>query len=235
MRAAYLSIDRYDLQYTAKEAAREMHAPTERGWSILKRMARYLILCPRLIITYERQHNPCRLDVFTDSDHAGCKRTRKSTSSINVLHGRHCIKTVSATQSTISLSSPESEYYALTKGCSLGLGTQSVFRDMDVDLQVHVHCDASSGISLAHRRGLGRARHISTRFLWVQQKVHDKSIEVHKVSGKTNPADAGTKCVPEQAMLDALGRLSMRHAVDMKEVKCLERSGRDQAASRESG
>ena len=31
MRAAYLIIDRYDLHYTAKESAREIHAPTERG------------------------------------------------------------------------------------------------------------------------------------------------------------------------------------------------------------
>ena len=64
-----------------------------------------------------------------------------------------------------ALSSPESEFYALTKGCSLAIGTQNMFRDMQVDHQFKVHCDASSGISLAHRRGFGRARHISTRYL----------------------------------------------------------------------
>ena len=225
MRAAYLSIDRYDLQYCAKEAAREMHCPSERGWGIMKRMARYLLGSPRLITTYTRQHMPHRLDIYTDSDHAGCLRTRKSTSSINVLHGTHCIKTVAATQSTIALSSPESEFYALTKGCSLAIGTQSMFRDMQVDHQLKVHCDASSGISLAHRRGLGRARHISTRYLWVQQKVLEKVLEITKVPGKSNPADVGTKCVSEREMSAALEKMGMKIALRMESssaLRCLE-------------
>ena len=79
MRAVYLSIDSYDLQYTAKEAARETHAPTERGWAVMKRMARYLLGCPRLIIAFVSQHLPDRIQIFTDGDHAGCRKTREST------------------------------------------------------------------------------------------------------------------------------------------------------------
>ena len=79
MRAVYLSIDSYDLQYTAEDAARETHAPSERGWAIMKRMSRYLLGCPRLIVAFVSQHLPDRIHIFTDGDHAGCRKTREIT------------------------------------------------------------------------------------------------------------------------------------------------------------
>ena len=43
MTAAYLSMDRYDIQHTAKELATEMKTPTNEGMVRLKRLARYLM------------------------------------------------------------------------------------------------------------------------------------------------------------------------------------------------
>ena len=48
-RAKYLSADRPDIQFTANEACRCMAKPTKNGWTALKRLARYLIGCPRLV------------------------------------------------------------------------------------------------------------------------------------------------------------------------------------------
>ena len=122
-----------DLQCNAKRATRDTHASSERERAIMKRMARYLRECPRLITTFVRQHQPCRIRFCTDNDFAGCRKTRKSKSSINILHDMQYIKTVSSTQPTIALSSPDSEYYALTKGCSLAMGIQSMFRDTQIE------------------------------------------------------------------------------------------------------
>ena len=218
MRACYMAIDRTDVQYAVKECAREMHCPTERGWTRLKRLARYLVRVPRVIIQFQRQHSPSKITLYCDSDHAGCKLTRKSTSGLCAMLGGHCVKTSATTQSTIGLSSPESEYYALVKACSNGLGIQSLMRDMGRELEVHVHCDASSGISLANRRGLGRARHVSARFLWVQQRVARKEVFVHKVNRKLNPSDIGTRCNSEMEIDNALSLLNMHPALGMSEV-----------------
>ena len=92
-----------------------------------------------------------------------------------------------------------------------------MFMDIGIPVQVEVHCDASSGIILASRRGLGRARHISTRFLWVQHKVQERAVSIHKVPGKQNPADVGTKCVTEAEMLAATQKLGMCHALAMQD------------------
>ena len=216
MRACYMATERGDVQYCVKECAREMHCPTERGWMRCKRMARYLAGQPRMILTYKQQHMPKNLRVFTDSDHAGCKLTRKSTSGLCIQFGQHVVKTGSTTQSTLGLSSPESEYYALIKGASAGIGIQSVLADMGVQVAVDVYCDASSSISLAQRRGLGRARHVATRHLWIQDKVQKKEVQVHKIPRKLNPADLGTRCNTEAEIESAHQLMNIRPGMSMR-------------------
>ena len=82
MRAAYLSQDRPDLSYSTKELARDMQKPTEQSMTNLKRLGRYLKKRPRLVQLFVEQAstaNVVRLEVYGDSDHAGCLKTRKST------------------------------------------------------------------------------------------------------------------------------------------------------------
>ena len=58
------------------------------------------------------------MDTFTvkvDSDHAGCLRTRRSTTGIAAYHGKHVTKAASTTQTVIALSSGESEFRAVVR------------------------------------------------------------------------------------------------------------------------
>ena len=53
--------------------------------------------------------------VFTDSDHAGCLRTRRNISSSKLFYASHVLRFTSTTQAVISLISGESEFHALVK------------------------------------------------------------------------------------------------------------------------
>ena len=80
-RANYLSLDRADVQYATKKICRDMAAPKASTMSKMKRLARYLLGAPRQVIMFQ----PCfeegpEMLVYSDSDWAGCLRTRKSTS-----------------------------------------------------------------------------------------------------------------------------------------------------------
>ena len=66
---------------------------------------------------------------MVDSDHAGCLRTRRSTSGMARMLGSDCIKASSNLQSPIALSSGESEFYALVKGVSFVLQFQALLKD----------------------------------------------------------------------------------------------------------
>ena len=109
--------------------------------------------------------------------------------------GNHMIKSWSVTQSVISLSSGEAEYYSLVKGASMGLGVQGICSDLGVRLKLKVKTDASAAKGIAHRRGTGKVKHIELNQLWLQNKVACGEIDINKVGTKENLADALTKYV----------------------------------------
>ena len=78
--------------------------PSEADWLVLKRLARYLIGRTRVILTYMYQDGHGIVDPWTDTDYAGCRVTRKSTSGGVVMLGKHMVKSWSSTQGNIALS-----------------------------------------------------------------------------------------------------------------------------------
>ena len=170
MRLAYLALDRPELQFPSKELARGMQQPTQFDMEQLKRAVRFLIGAPRLVQRFKLQQLPRRVVVFSDSDHAGCLKTRKSTSCTIVSFGAHMVKSTSSTQGVVALSSGESEFYAAVKSARIGLGMTNMLKDMGVEITepLDERLDATAGIGLASRRGAGRIRHIHAPALWLQ-------------------------------------------------------------------
>ncbi len=191
-RANYLAADRVDLQFAAKEVCRWMSSPTEQSWAALKRLCRYLSGLPRMVYTFNFQEAK-GIEVYTDTDWAGCPRTRKSTSGGLVMLGQHLIKSWSSTQASISLSSGEAEFNGVVRGAGIGLGYQSLVKDLGQHLPVRVWTDSSAAIGVCSRQGLGKLRHLDTHTLWVQQAIRAQKIVLCKVDGETNPADLLTK------------------------------------------
>ena len=76
MRLAYLAQDRLDLQYAAKELARSMQEPTAWDQEQLERACRYLLDSGRFVQRFVWQEMPTEVVIFSDSDHAGCLKTR---------------------------------------------------------------------------------------------------------------------------------------------------------------
>ena len=91
---------------------------------------RYLRAKPTATYLYEWQEGPEKLDGFTDSDWAGCRLTRRSTSGGAILHGAHLIHHYSKTQAGVALSSGEAELNAALKiGCDI-VGIAQCFKEL---------------------------------------------------------------------------------------------------------
>jgi len=190
-----------------------MSSPTEQSRKALKRLGRYLCGRSRLVYTYRRQ-NVSGIDVYVDTDWAGCVKTRKSTSGGAVMLGKHTIKHWSSTQPSVSLSSGEAEFYGLVRGSGQGLGYQALLRDLGLDMPLRLWTDSSAAIGICSRQGLGKLRHIDTHTLWVQQAVRSKRLEIKKVLGEENPADLLTKHSLSKERLDKLVELFDCHFKD---------------------
>ena len=192
-RLNYYALDRLDLLFPVKELMRKLSRPDEDDLVRLKRVARYLISAPRMVVEFPWAPLAQVLTVYTDADHAGCIRSRKSTSGGVILWGKAMLKVWSRTQTLIALSSGESELAAVTKASAEALGIQSVLKDFGHDVCLEVHSDATAAIGIVKRQGLGRVRHLATADLWLQQRVKAGDLRMFKVPGRDNPSDLMTK------------------------------------------
>ena len=202
-RGNYLAADRIDAQFACKEICRSMAHPTAHAWKSLKRLCRYLSSAPRLVYRF-RQQTVSSIDIYTDTDWAGCPRTRKSTSGGVVMFGKHTMKHWSSTQTSTALSSAEAEFAGVIRGSGQGLGYQSLLRDLGIEAPLRVWTDSSAAIGICSRQGLGKLRHLDTHTLWIQQAVRSRRVDLRKVPGEENPADLLTKHSHSRIKLEQL-------------------------------
>ena len=193
MRGQYLSADRLDVLYATKELSRKMSSPTELDDQHVKRYARFLKGKPRVVTKYPWQQHQGYLKMYSDTDDAGRVSDRKSTSCGVLMHGCHLISSYASTQRAVSLSSGESEFYGAVRAASHLLGAKAMGLDLGEDFKLKLLIDATACKGMVNRKGFGKAKHIARCFLWIQQRIRDKEIEVDKVSTLENIADIGTK------------------------------------------
>ena len=190
---SYLGQDRAEFQEAAKCFSSRMQSPTQADLVELKRVVRYLLKFPRAVLTQEL---PKELNGWVDADFAGDLVSRRS-SGLVFLFGRHSLKTSSSVQEPIGHSSGESEFYACVRGGAALLGMRSLMLDWKVcpKLTLKIRTDSSAAKGFSATRGLGRQRHVSTGFLWLQDKVSKGDLKMVKVGTAEQLADFLTKPV----------------------------------------
>jgi len=192
-RAMYLALDRPDLAFAAKELCRRMRAPGRADLEALRRLGRYLVDSPRLVYLFRWGRPLPRLTVYGDTDFAGCRATRRSTSGGCAMWGSHLVKHWSSTQKAITLSSGEAELGGVVKAASEGLGLQSLAADLGLSVSLAICTDSSAAVGICRRAGIGKVRHLAVGQLWVQELIRSAAVELFKVRGEVNPADLLTK------------------------------------------
>ena len=140
------------------------------------------------------------MQMFGDSELAGCLRGRRSTSGGVASIARVAVKSWSSTQATVDLSSGEAELYAAVKlGCEL-MGIKSLAIDFGITVDLHMYIDAKATIGMLSRRGAGGMKHVETNNFWLQNVVASKIVNLYKVPTDDNLADILTKYLSAEKM-----------------------------------
>ena len=105
----------------------------------------------------------------------------------------------------MTLSSAESELYAIVKASAEVLGLRSTFLDLGLSFASLIYSDATAALGIIQRQGLGRTRHIDCGYLFVQRLNAEKIIRYAKVLGDDNPADMGTKGLKAELIKKHIG------------------------------
>ena len=89
---------------------------------------------------------------------------------------------------------------------------------MGVVVTVAINTDASAAKGIATRKGLGKARRIEVNQLWLQDKVGKGEVQIRKVDGGKNIADALTKHVEAEKVSRHSISVCMRISSDRHEL-----------------
>ena len=213
----YVGQDRPDLQFAVRGLASRMSEPTYGSWKHLIHLVQYMSKTEGYHLVYRKTprglsnlHESIRngsydftgveskeyhlLEVFSDSDWAGKKDTRRSTSSGNVFLDGQVIYSFSRSQKTVSLSSGEAEYYAAASAASDSILLKEAIQFLTGKrCVVHLHLDSSAARGIITRQGVGRVKHLQIRTLFLQDLHKQGTVSVHPVGTKDNTADIGTK------------------------------------------
>ena len=207
-RLNYYGLDRPDVQFAAKEICKDMSRPTPAGLRKLKRVARYLVGAARMVWMMPMDDEEAEfIDVYADSDWAGDRSSRKSTSGGMLTVGGVAVTTWSRTQRIIATSVGEAEYYAMVTAAAEALGLQAIAEDLGWSLRIRLRTDSSTAKAIGSSRGLGSLCHLETKMLWLQQAAQQKRLKLDKIPGKVNPADALTKPLPWNELEYAFARV----------------------------
>ena len=133
---------------------------------------------------------------FSDSDFAGDTDERKSISGY-VIYVQGCpISWRSKGQKSVSLSSTEAEYMAVSEVATEILFIKSMmeFLGVNVTLPIQVNVDNVGAIYLSKSATTSnRTRHIDTRYHFVRDYIEDGVLKVLFVRSEDNHADIMTK------------------------------------------
>ena len=148
---------------------------------------------------------------YTNSDYAGCKLDRKSTSGGCQFLGPSLISWSSQKQPCVALSTTEAEYVAMGGCVAQLLWMMHTLEDYELHYsKVKVLCDNVSTINLTKNPvHHSRTKHIEVKHHFIRDHVARGDIELLYVESKSNLADIFTKPLPEAEFISIRRELGL--------------------------
>lgn len=203
---------RPDLSFAISLLSRFMSNPGMEHWNALKWTLKYL----NSIVDVGLHYSKCDVDKFSlygfvDSDFAGNRDNRRSTTAYYYMLGNCCVSWKSQMQSIVSLSSTEAEYVALCDALKEAIWLQGLLFEINlVDNCATVYCDSQSAIHLSKNPIFhDRTKHIEVKYHFVREKVMNHVVNLQKVKTEENAADFGTKVVTVSKFRHCLNLLNI--------------------------
>ncbi len=163
---------RPDIAFAVSKLAQFTNNPTSQHWIGIKRIMRYLKGTKDVGITFNGL-NDVDLVEHTDSDWAGDKETRRSTSDLLYIMNDGAITWKSKKQTCVALSSCEAEYIAFALAGQEAVWLQRLVKELEYPLTtMTLRADNQEIIATAKNLGQSaRMKHIDLRYHYIREFV----------------------------------------------------------------
>lgn len=167
-------------------------------WKEIKRVLRYIQGTIDMSLVYQKNNNCEYLIVgYSDSDWAGDCTDRKSTTGYVFKVFNCTVSWACRKQSSVSLSSTEAEYIALSQSVSEACWLRYLFYDLNICenyVTVLVFADNQSAIKVCKNPEFHkRLKHVDIRYHFVRNKIKDNVVMLKYISTHDQQADLFTK------------------------------------------
>ncbi|KAA8899039.1 hypothetical protein TRICI_006407 [Trichomonascus ciferrii] len=184
-----------DIAFEVSHLSRYLSCPRECHWTAAKHVLRYLKGSKSWAIQYSKQP-AFTITGYSDADWASDKNTRKSTTGYVFMLAGGPISWRSSRQPSVTLSSAETEFVALSEAVKEALWLKLVARELGLKLAENfaIYEDNTACINISKNPVLHhRTKHIDTRYKFVRENVQANVVEVRQVESENNIADMFTK------------------------------------------
>lgn len=191
----YLAVlSRPDIAYSISYLSQFNNCYNESHFNQAKRVLKYLQKTKHYCLKYSKDNN-VELEGFVDADWASDILDRKSYTGFCFTMAGSVISWQSRKQKTVSLSSTEAEYVALSEAAREATYLRNLMYEITGKLSiVKLHCDNQSALKLSsNHQSLNRTKHIDVRYHYIKDAIKDNVIHVKYVSTLDMPADLLTK------------------------------------------
>lgn len=207
----YLNTTRPDIAFATQQLSQFMQAPTNVHFNAACRVLRYLKNNPGQGIFFSRT-SEMQLIGYSDADWAGCMDSRKSISGYCFFIGKSLVSWRAKKQATVSRSSSEAEYRALSSAACELQWLLYLFADLRVQLTrtPTLYCDNQSAVHIASNPVFHeRTKHLEIDCHLVREKVLKGTLKLLPVSTSDQVADFLTKALAPPKFHDFVSKLSM--------------------------
>nr|GEZ82754.1 uncharacterized mitochondrial protein AtMg00810-like [Tanacetum cinerariifolium] len=171
---------RPDIMHATCYCVRYQAKPIEKHLTVVKRIFRYLKDTIHMGLWYPKDTG-FELTLFSDSDHAGCLDSRKSTSGgIQFPGGDKLVSWSSKKQDCTSKSSAKAEYVSLSACCAQVLWMRTQLTDYGFHFdKIPMYCDSTAVIAIScNPVQYSRTKHIDVRYHFIKEKVENGIVEL---------------------------------------------------------
>eukprot|EP01082_Thalassiosira_pseudonana_P004207 g3736.t1 g3736 contig13:32484-34808(-) len=193
---------RPDLANMQRELSKSLDCPTEASYKELLRGLKYVVDTKEFGLKIEPSlsnvNEPWRIVVYSDSDYATDPDTRRSTSGYILYLREVPIAWKSKAQQSVSLSSTEAEWIALSEAVKEIKFVVNLLESMKIKVNYPIKCrvDNIGAIFMSQNvTTTSRAKHIDIRTKFVREYVEDGKIKIVFVRSGDNDSDIMTKNV----------------------------------------
>jgi hypothetical protein len=214
----YLVHTRPDIAFAVGYLSRFMETPASDHLVAVKHLLRYIAGTLNHGCVYLRGDGE-ELTGFSDSDHAGDKDTRKSTSGVLFFLGSSPISWQSLKQKVVATSSCEAEYIAAATAACQGIWLARLFGKLlnQKATPFILYIDNKSTISLCKNPVMhDRTKHIDLRYHFIRDRVEKGMVVVEFVGTTEQKADILTKSLGRVRHRELQGKIGI---VDILSVR----------------